>query len=48
VDPDTVLGDDPATGEVFYAGCHGRVDSMGFSGAEHAFVVIVTPDKAPA
>ncbi len=41
VEPETVIGMDFETGEMVMAGRHGQVEAVGFSGGEHALVIVI-------
>jgi hypothetical protein len=43
VTPEMVIGKEVETGESVRAGIHGQVETISFSGADHALIVLIQP-----
>jgi len=44
VSPQTIIGEDFATGNMVQAGCHGRVIGVAYSGGSPILTIFVQPD----
>lgn len=44
VEPQTAVGQDPASGGIAYAAVYGQVEGVHFVGANHTLVVVIQPD----